>query len=163
MNTQEIAKTLATLVGELVDGAPASGGYMLNAGDPGLLRSLDRVPAAAASTPTATGSSIAAHVDHVRYGISLMNRHAARGTRDRAERHDRQHCPSRVSPRCNPADQFIAARTGRRQLVDSAREKTVAAGISERDEGSFSSRVRLSQQRLESRTAAERVELRPFR
>ena len=77
MNTQEIARTLATLFGELVDGAPTSGGYMLNAGDPGLLQSLDRVPAAAASTPTPTGSSIAAHVDHVRYGLSLMNRWAA--------------------------------------------------------------------------------------
>ena len=74
MNTQEIARTLSTLFGELVDGAPTSGGYMLNAGDPGMLRSLDKLPATAASTPTSTGSSIAAHVDHVRYGLSLMNR-----------------------------------------------------------------------------------------
>src|SRR6186997_2256612 len=77
MNTQEIARTLATLFGELVDGAPASGGYMLNAGDAGMLRSLDTLPATAASTLTPTGSSIAAHVDHVRYGLSLMNRWAA--------------------------------------------------------------------------------------
>ena len=76
MNTQEIARTLATLFGELVDGVPGSGGYMLNAGDPGLLRSLDKVSAAAASIPAPTGSSIAAHVDHVRYGLSLMNRWA---------------------------------------------------------------------------------------
>jgi len=77
MNTQEIATTLATLFGELVDGAPASGGYMLNAGDVGMLRSLDAFPATAASTLTPTGSSIAAHVDHVRYGLSLMNRWSA--------------------------------------------------------------------------------------
>jgi hypothetical protein len=77
MNTQEIARTLAALFGELVDGTPASGGYMLNAGDPGMLQSLDRLPASAASTPTPTGSSIAAHVDHVRYGLSLMNRWSA--------------------------------------------------------------------------------------
>ena len=77
MNTQEIARTLATLFGELVDGVPGSGGYMLNAGDPGLLQSLDKLSADAASTPTPTGSSIAAHVDHVRYGLSLMNRWAA--------------------------------------------------------------------------------------
>jgi hypothetical protein len=32
------------------------------------------VTAVAASRPTATGSSLAAHVDHVRYGLSLMNR-----------------------------------------------------------------------------------------
>jgi hypothetical protein len=74
MNTQGIARTLATLFGELVEGAPASGGYVLNAADPGMLRSLDTLPAIAASTLTPTGSSIAAHVDHVRYGLSLMNR-----------------------------------------------------------------------------------------
>ena len=50
---------------------------MLNAGDAGMLRSLDNLSAAAASAPTATGSSIAAHVDHVRYGLSLMNRWSA--------------------------------------------------------------------------------------
>ena len=77
MNTQEIAGTVATLFGELVDGAPSSGAYMLNAGDPGMLRSLDKLSAVAASTPTPTGSSIAAHVDHVRYGLSLMNRWSA--------------------------------------------------------------------------------------
>jgi hypothetical protein len=77
MNTHDVAKTLATLFGELIDGAPASGGYMLNAGDPGMLRSLDTLPATAASASTQTGSSIAAHVDHVRYGLSLMNRWSA--------------------------------------------------------------------------------------
>jgi hypothetical protein len=74
MNTADLASTLATLFEELVDGAPADGAYMLNAGDKGLLRSLDTLSAAAASSPTSTGSSIAAHVDHVRYGLSLMNR-----------------------------------------------------------------------------------------
>jgi hypothetical protein len=77
MNTRELATTLATLFGELVEGAAPSGGYMLNAGDQGLLRSLDKLSGAAASVPTATGSSIAAHVDHVRYGLSLMNRWSA--------------------------------------------------------------------------------------
>jgi hypothetical protein len=47
---------------------------MLNVGDHGMLRSLERLSAAQASEPTRTGSSIAAHVDHVRYGLSLMNR-----------------------------------------------------------------------------------------
>jgi hypothetical protein len=77
VNTNLFANTLVTLFGELVDGAPASGGYMLNAGDAGMLRSLDNLSATAASAPTATGSSIAAHVDHVRYGLSLMNRWSA--------------------------------------------------------------------------------------
>jgi hypothetical protein len=77
MNTRDIAGTLGTWFGELVEGAPPSGGYMLNAGDRGLLASLDGLSASAASAPTSTGSSIAAHVDHVRYGLSLMNRWSA--------------------------------------------------------------------------------------
>jgi hypothetical protein len=77
MRTDDFANTLATLFSELVEGAPASGAYMLNAGDEGLLRSLDKVSAAGASAVTATGSSIAAHVDHLRYGLSLMNRWTA--------------------------------------------------------------------------------------
>jgi hypothetical protein len=74
MRTDDLAKTLATLFRELVDGAPTSGAYMLNAGDEGLLRALDKLSAAAASAVTPTGSSVAAHVDHLRYGLSLMNR-----------------------------------------------------------------------------------------
>jgi len=77
MNTKDIAGALATLFSELVEGAPGSGAYMLNAGDQGLLRSLDTLSAIAASAQTTTGSSIAAHVDHVRYGLSLMNRWSA--------------------------------------------------------------------------------------
>lgn len=74
MNTQEIAETLGALLRELVEGAAKDGGYMLNPGDEGLLRSLEKLSAADASARTPTGSSIAAHVDHVRYGLSLMNR-----------------------------------------------------------------------------------------
>ena len=74
MNTTDIANTLGTLLGELLDGASKDGGSMLNPGDEGLLRSLEKVSAADASARTSTGSSIAAHVDHVRYGLSLMNR-----------------------------------------------------------------------------------------
>jgi hypothetical protein len=74
MNTAPITSSLTTLLGELVNGAPGSGGYILDGGDQGLLRSLAKLSAADASRPTPTGSSIAAHVDHVRYGLSLMNR-----------------------------------------------------------------------------------------
>jgi hypothetical protein len=77
MRTDDFAKTLAALFGELVIGAPASGGYVLNPGDDGLLASLDKLSAAAASAATPTGSTIAAHVDHLRYGLSLMNRWGA--------------------------------------------------------------------------------------
>ena len=63
MNTAEISSALGALLSELVDGASKDGGYMLNPGDEGLLRSLEKLSGADASALTATGSSIAAHVD----------------------------------------------------------------------------------------------------
>ncbi len=77
MNTRDLGNTLPTLFAELIDGAPQSEAYMLNRGDSGLLRSLDKLSASAASAPTPHGSTIAAHVDHLRYGLSLMNRWSA--------------------------------------------------------------------------------------
>lgn len=77
MNTRDLGNTLPTLFAELIDGASQSEAYMLNRSDPGLLRSLDKLSATAASAPTPHGSSIAAHVEHLRYGLSLMNRWAA--------------------------------------------------------------------------------------
>jgi hypothetical protein len=76
MNTTNLTSSLFTLLGELVDGTPPTGGYMLNRGDAGLLRTLDKLSAHQASEIVKGGSSIAAHVDHVTYGISLMNRWA---------------------------------------------------------------------------------------
>lgn len=75
--TSALRNSLTTLLAELVDGAPVTGAYILNRGDPGLLASLDHLTAHDASATTPTGSSIAAHVDHLRYGLSLMNRWAA--------------------------------------------------------------------------------------
>jgi hypothetical protein len=77
MNTRDLGNTLPTLFAELVDGAPEAEAFMLNRGDAGLLRSLDKLSATAASATTQLGSSIAAHVDHLRYGLSLMNRWSA--------------------------------------------------------------------------------------
>src|SRR5215208_104303 len=77
MNTGDIGNTLPTLFAELVDGASDAQGYIFNRGDPGLLRSLDKLSATAASAITPTGSSIAAQVDHLRYSLSLMNRWSA--------------------------------------------------------------------------------------
>jgi hypothetical protein len=69
---------LATLLAELVDGAEARFCWVLNHKDPGLLRSLDRLSAADASAVApGGGASIAAHTDHLRYGLSLMNRWSA--------------------------------------------------------------------------------------
>ena len=77
MNIRDFGDTFPTLFAELVDGAAQSEAFVLNRSDPGLLRSLDKLSATAASAITPTGSSIAAHVDHLRYGLSLMNRWAA--------------------------------------------------------------------------------------
>lgn len=74
MNTRDLAPTLTTLMRELVDGAPPDEGYILNRGDAGLLRSLDKLSASDASAAVHGGATIAAHVDHLRYGLSLMNR-----------------------------------------------------------------------------------------
>jgi hypothetical protein len=75
-----ITSTLKTLFAELVDGAPGGGGaYMLNSGDIGLLRSLETLSAADASRSTNGGATIAAHAQHLRYGLSLMNRWAKDG------------------------------------------------------------------------------------
>jgi hypothetical protein len=74
MNTRDLTETLTTLFGELVDGAPTTGAYILNRGDGGLLASLDKLTAADASRAANGGATVAAHVDHLRYGLSLMNR-----------------------------------------------------------------------------------------
>jgi hypothetical protein len=74
MHTGEVSKTLATLFRELIEGVPKGSAYVLNGGDIGLLRSLDNLSAEGASQSVAGGGTIAAHVDHLRYGISLMNR-----------------------------------------------------------------------------------------
>lgn len=80
MRTTDIAPTLALLFSELTDGAPRDGSaFILNSGDAGLLGSLERLSAAAASQSTNDGATIAAHAQHVRYGLSLMNRWAREG------------------------------------------------------------------------------------
>jgi len=80
MQINELGPCLVRLFSELVDGAPARGdAFMLNSGDPGLLRGLDTLSAAEASQSADGGATIAAHSQHVRYGLSLMNRWAADG------------------------------------------------------------------------------------
>jgi hypothetical protein len=80
METSEVGPSLVRLFSELVDGPPARGdAFMLNSGDAGLLRSLDTLSAAEASQSTNGGATIAAHAQHLRYGLSLMNQWAAEG------------------------------------------------------------------------------------
>ncbi len=80
MHTTETSPVLSRLFSELVDGTSGQGGaFVLNSGDLGLLRSLDRLSPADASLAANGGATIAAHAQHVRYGLSLMNRWASSG------------------------------------------------------------------------------------
>jgi hypothetical protein len=80
MHTGDSSGALARVFSELVDGTSGTdGGFVLNRGDIGLLRSLDALSAEAASKSVNGGATIAAHTQHLRYGLSLMNRWAAEG------------------------------------------------------------------------------------
>jgi hypothetical protein len=81
MNATQLNTALVSLFSELVDGTGDRGGgaFILNSGDIGLLRSLDKLSAADASCSVSDGATIAAHAQHVSYGLSLMNRWAAEG------------------------------------------------------------------------------------
>jgi hypothetical protein len=80
MQTANVASMLTRLFSELVDGPSGqTGAFVLNTGDVGLLRSLDKLSAGDASRSVNDGATIAAHAQHVRYGLSLMNRWATEG------------------------------------------------------------------------------------
>ena len=79
MRTTDISSVLTHLFSELVDGAAAGGAFILNTGDIGLLRSLEKISAADASRSVNDGATIAAHAQHLRYGLSLMNQWAREG------------------------------------------------------------------------------------
>ncbi len=80
MQITAVSPVLTGLFSELVDGANQPGGaFILNTGDVGLLRSLTKLSADDASRSVNDGATIAAHAQHVRYGLSLMNRWAAEG------------------------------------------------------------------------------------
>ena len=80
MNVAEMNPALVKLFSELVDGTKVKGeAFVLNSGDVGLLRSLDKLSADSASRSVNDGATIAAHAQHLRYGLSLMNRWATEG------------------------------------------------------------------------------------
>ncbi len=71
-------RALSNLLTEIFDGPPGQEAYLLNPGDPGLLRQLDSIDASAASKRPMPGkSTIAAHIDHLHFGLSILNRWAA--------------------------------------------------------------------------------------
>ena len=79
-SSEPLARALGTLFAELTEGASTSGGaFILNSGDLGLLRSLNKLSAADVSHSVQGGATVAAHAQHLRYGLSLMNRWAREG------------------------------------------------------------------------------------
>jgi hypothetical protein len=75
-----INSVLAGIFAELTRGdVDAEGPFVLNSGDIGLLGSLDKLSAEGASRSVNSGATIAAHAQHVRHGLSLMNRWATEG------------------------------------------------------------------------------------
>ena len=80
MRISDASPALVRLFRELTDGVKEDGtGFMLNTGDAGLLASLDKISAADASRAVNDGATIAAHAQHLRYGLGLMNRWAVAG------------------------------------------------------------------------------------
>src|SRR5437588_1116760 len=71
-------RALSNMLTEIFDGPPGQEAYVLNPGDPGLLRQLDTIEALAASKRPMPGkTTIAAHVDHLQFGLAILNRWAA--------------------------------------------------------------------------------------
>jgi hypothetical protein len=80
MNSADLAAVLAELFAELVAGVTKSRGpFILNSGDMGLLSSLDNLTALEASVSVNDGATLAAHAQHLRDGLALMNRWAEQG------------------------------------------------------------------------------------
>ncbi len=80
MQSPELHLAASAILEELVGGAAEGGGaFTLNSGDVGLLRSLDTLSAADASRSLDGGATVAAHVQHLRYGLGLMSRWAEQG------------------------------------------------------------------------------------
>ena len=76
MDVALFREALVGLLRELVDGPPGDVAFIVNPGDRGILRSLAQFPAADASARPGGRSSVAAHVQHLRYGFELLNRWA---------------------------------------------------------------------------------------
>lgn len=69
-----LRESLLGLLRELVDGPAGDAAFIVNPGDRGLVRSLAQLSAAQASARRDGRSSVAAHVQHLRYSFELLNR-----------------------------------------------------------------------------------------
>src|SRR5262245_41955251 len=66
-------RALTNMLTEVFDGPPGQEAYLLNPGDSGLLRQLDTIDASAASKRPMPGkTTIAAHADHVHFGLAIL-------------------------------------------------------------------------------------------
>jgi DinB superfamily len=73
-----LQRALSNMLTEIFEGPPGNEAFVLNPGDPGLLRQLDTIDAGTASKRPMPGkTTIAAHVDHIHFGLSILNRWAA--------------------------------------------------------------------------------------
>ena len=78
MAESETSRAVCDLFNDLISGSSSLGSWVLNREDPGLLKSLDVLTSEQASNvPASGGSSIAAHVEHLRYGFHIFNRWSA--------------------------------------------------------------------------------------
>ena len=76
----DASRALVRVFSELTGGTEASQpGVVLNTGDVGLLQSLEKLSSEDASQSSAEGATIAAHAQHLRFGLSLMNQWAREG------------------------------------------------------------------------------------
>jgi hypothetical protein len=119
-------RALSNMLTEIFNGPPGQEAYVLNPGDPGLLRQLDTIDAKTASASPAAGQKpVAAHVDHVQFGLAILNRWAA-GEANPWEGADFNASWQRTTV---SDDQWRALRDGLRREADKWR-KVVAARTS---------------------------------
>jgi hypothetical protein len=76
LRASALPPAIVTLLNEALNGPHGASGYFLNPGDRGLLASLDALSAEVASARPGGRSSVASHVDHLRYGLNRQNREA---------------------------------------------------------------------------------------
>ena len=68
-------RAFQTILTEVFHGPPGEMAFLLNPSDPGLLRQLESIDAKTASTRSMPGeTTVAAHADHILYGLELLNR-----------------------------------------------------------------------------------------
>ena len=72
-----LPQVLTGLFREVVFGPSGDMAFIVNPGDPGLVASLAALPASQASVRANGHPSVAGHVQHLRFGLSLLNRWAA--------------------------------------------------------------------------------------